>query len=175
MVAGLYATYTIMNAPAAGTVRPTVTSPVKAVTEQLKTYDGRYASYEYPAIFSSQPHPDIISPVIDRQWFSRGNLTGWQLSVTVYDLPSNSLADNGDYNLRKTMPQRFVRNEATTKQGDTAQIFTDTEATSFNKVAFIQRGTTLGAVALTGAAGADDKTLQDVLNIVVTSWHIKPR
>ena len=168
---GLFVAYKVINAPAAGNVRPVTLKPVVSVTKDLQNYQGQYATYDYPVAFSEQSHPDIISPVIDRQWFSRGSLTGWQLSVTIYSLPSANETDNGDYNLRQTMPNRFSRTESTSKQGDTITIFSDTEAASFSKVAFVHSGSKLSAVALTGAASASNADLNEVLSGIVTSWR----
>jgi len=154
-----------INKPATGTIgtpetpQPPSNAPITVI--------GKTVTFQYSSLLQRVTPDKLTTGDVEKFLFIEPQSTGWTLAIRVKNLPSGSLANDGDYNLRKQNPQQYTE-EKQTINSMTISIMSDQSGTH-NKVAFIPHGTLLAELALSGSPG--DATSQQLFNDILQSWR----
>lgn len=161
-----------ISGPAIGKIKTGTVSEAKEVeTEQYIRQEGQHGSFTYPggyrieagkglppSIFESF---SLISPARPRQPY-------WTIAVTVYKLPVINPNQNSSYKIREDNPKTYEKT-LTKINGRQYTVFKKTDAPE--KVAFIQSGLKLTAIAVSGAIASSQ--MDSDYNYVLGSWEWK--
>ena len=158
----------IMNAPSVGTVRTGSVEPVAAVED--KAVSDEFVSFSYNGLLTERPSDPVEGTTVSRYWFTRGDMSGWELSVQVMEMNGRRLQDDGSYNLRATRSDMYTKSMFETSKGMDVTVFADVTG-SYNKTAFISNGTYYATISLKGGGQPNDPKLVKTMSGILSSWQ----
>lgn len=158
--------------------RPDVASLTTGrVTNSANNYDidltpvpqtGQYVSFEYPKGMTPRA-AETDAAQLEAYTYVAKDVQSWLLAISVSNLPAGNIADSSDYMLRKNNPSTYAQSEETLG-GQTFIIMTDRTAGGFSEVAFVQHGSLLASISLTGDHATGLQPLQTTFDMVLSSW-----
>ena len=130
----------------------------------------KYASFSYPNYFVPLTSDKPVLPVLARHNLRSQTDPHFQIAVQVTHLENSNLQDDGSYNFRISTPSRFIKSSLTAGTNKVTA-FTDTTASGFNKVAYLQHNNMSASVALTSALAGSDTSVENDFMAVLASWQ----
>jgi hypothetical protein len=160
--------------PSVGTINQSkVTSTtVLTINMQPTLFSSSYVSFNYPAIFNKDLKNPPINPVVDDYLFSYNDIQPWDLSISIYLIPSGKLTDSNSYQVRAIKPSQYQQSSQIVK-GQSVVIFSDKTITYYNKVAFLIHGSYQATISLSGDDQNGSGNLVKTLNMILNSWTWK--
>jgi hypothetical protein len=137
-----------------------------------KPYNGNYMSFNYPVSLKAAANNKLVTPVVAMANFSYPDIASWNLAIDIIQVPSGTLSGNNSYQVRQINPAVYQQSMITI-HGKPITVMTDTQATTFSKVAFLIDGQYQATVSLYGNDFNPDyltKTFMMILSSWV--WHI---
>lgn len=168
LVVGLYIVIHMLSAPAVGVVSaPTV---VKSLPIADKTYEDSFVRFTYNGNLTQRPVDQNNGSALATYWFTRSEMTGWELSIQVFNLNGKSIKDDSSYNLRATRSDQYTQSSFRTSDGKDVTIFADSSG-PYNKTAFVSNGQRYAVVSLKGSGANNDPGLVGTMSGVLNSWQ----
>lgn len=159
-----------LNSPSSGNIiNPTNNTDASKTRQKALTkveVSGNYINFEYLDSFRALPAEKPVASQLETFKFVTKSAPFWELSLSVRQLPSGKLTDDGSYNLRATNTETFKKEQLLIND-DWVTVFSDTRS-EFSKVGFIEHKNMLLSVALTGTGDAlkMQKMLKDILSSI---------
>lgn len=155
-----------------GSSQGSITNPpapkAPAAITQVKA-SGKYISFSYPSDFGASPTQKASGAELETFAYIKRPSPFYFLNITVSNLPSGNLADDGSYNSRLVQPERYSATTTLIK-GQAVKVFSDTSS-AYAKAAWLVHDNKDVSVALSTDSADDglDQILKNVLASV--AWH----
>lgn len=174
IIGGAYVGYTAVSGPSTGVVKSSLNEAKAVPAVQIrKTIDGQYASFSLHDGFVKTTTDKPTGNEVELSSFARQRTAGsWNAVVRIVRLNGQPLQQEGTFNFRKTLSDRFDMTEQTIGNNDVIT-FTDNQDPSFSKVAYLTNGDVAASVALMGGMPDDFGRLEAELRDMLTSWRWK--
>lgn len=133
-------------------------------------YTGHTFQFDYPLGLQPRAPSPLVGPDIEKASFLVRDVMTWNLEIDVADTGQQPLSGDASYRFRKQHPTIYQPSTQIIN-GHTVVVMTDTTATGFSKVAFLQQADKRATVALQGDDASGIGPLQTTFTMVLTSWH----
>ena len=131
---------------------------------------GTYASFTYPSIFTAEKTPAASGNIVADYSYEHHAFIPWQLNITIHFLSANEANNDSAYYAMTQDSTRYSESKSTIGENQ-ADIFTDTTAGGFSKVAVLFHNSYSADVSLGSEDGQYLTEQQATLNQVLQSWH----
>jgi len=165
---------TAINQPTKGVI--TSTSKVSE-TQNTDNVDmtpvvqsSKYASFNYPEALTKEAQQSFNLPFVAVYNYTKHDVSSWELAISIMNVSSGSLNDNGSYHYRKVNPDKYIESNKTINDKNVV-IMTDQTASGFAKVAFLVNGQYQATISLTGDHLGSSSSLDETFNMVISSWR----
>lgn len=166
--AGL-AVYGSLSSPVNGSVNSPAPATKSTTAPTLAHAQGSYASFSYPSTYSKAAASPPAGTMVEAfALANRGAVPPADIDVSILQLPSGQLADDGSYHYRQVDPSKY-RPETWTIAGASVPIMDDTSG-GYAKVAFLVHGQLVAEISVSCTSSADSTTLDNDLKIVITNF-----
>jgi hypothetical protein len=150
-----------------------ISAPISSPPPKVRTIvvHGTYANFTYPSLLSPLKYKQAPSgSELAIYTYTKEDIQSWQLVITINTLHQAALSSDTGYALRLNQPSRY--HATTINDGkNTFVIMTDTQATSFSKVAFALHGNMSADISLYGDDPLGDASLANTFREVLRSWQ----
>jgi hypothetical protein len=150
------------NSSVSGTVAPKKAASERPETHKNLTLKANYFNLEYPDTYLTQTTQVRDKQALEQFLLTANTFYDKQMAITIRQLPSTDISDDGSYKLRISKPDKY-KQQAMQSAAGPAQVFVNQE--SDEQTIFIQKGKLLATIALT-SDGADDDLSNEVKGLL---------
>jgi len=139
-----------------------------ALPTQSAPVIGRYIKFSYQDNYRTVPSAKLVDPQLETFDFVTKHSPFRELALSVSQLPSGNLKDDGSYNMRSRNPDRYSL-EMLEINGRSVPVFTDKQE-PYSKAAFISHNAMLLSVALSGQGDSERMQAEQMDIIKSVEW-----
>jgi hypothetical protein len=133
-------------------------------------YKDSFVAFNYPKGLSKKPSNPLAATDVDIIDFGAQDILSWTLAIDVTNTGSKPLNDDSSYRIR-TDQQSIYKQSSLYIGNQNVTVMTDTTASGFSRVAFLQHGNLRATVALIGDDADGSSPLQTSWNMILSSWQ----
>ena len=147
-----------ISGPSEGTINyPENSSQTDAeLNNTYVRYDGQKISFSYPEGYRFEKHQDQ-SPTVLESYFlvapAKNRNPSFTIGISVYRLPTTDLDENSSYKIRNNSPQTYAKS---VKAVGGREVIHFERQNPAERTAFIQNGSLLVAISMTGSLLGED-------------------
>lgn len=144
------------------------TKPIGGVSLEPKTFNTKYAQFDYPAVLRPRPTQKASVPSLINILFTASNIEVWVLAINI-SLSNNGIKGSSDYLLRAEDPSHYSPAQLVIN-GMNILVMNDIKSSGFAEVAFLSHNNMVATVSLTGDSSQGLTPLQQSFSMVLDHW-----